>query len=255
MSLISERPRRVGIVDELRGLFILLMVFYHGMYDLVEIFGLDLPFFYSLPMRFLQTLIAGNFVILSGMVCHYSHNNLKRGAYAFGFGMILTVVTTVVMPSQIVMFGILHLLGSCMMLFALLKPLLIKIPTILGAPFFILLFILTLYVPRGMLGYPPFAVALPQSLYTAGYLFPFGFPSPAFFSSDYFPLIPWLFLFLAGSYLGIYGRRGELPEFCYRKHIPWLAKVGSYTIWIYLLHQPVLYGVFSIIFKLSQFRL
>ena len=39
-----------------------------------------------------------------------------------------------------------------------------------------------------------------------------------------------------------------MPAFFYRKHLPPLAFVGRYTIWIYLLHQPVLMGICMLFF-------
>lgn len=240
--------KRIHLLDEFRGFVILLMVFYHGAYDLVMIFEVDFPFFFSPFMHYLQVFIAGTFIILSGAACRFSRNNLKRGAAAFGLGMVLTVTTALFMPSQIVCFGILHLLGSCMILFALLRPVLEKIPALVGTLLFVLMQIFTVYVPYGQLGYPPLSIKLPSALYEVGYLFPLGFPSPQFFSSDYFPLIPWLFLFLAGSYVGVFFQRGLAPKSAYRCHLPLLAKIGRNTIWIYLLHQPILYGVLWVIF-------
>ena len=49
--------RRVPLLDELRGLVILLMVFYHAAYDLVYIFGVNWPFFSS-PLMALNSCSA-----------------------------------------------------------------------------------------------------------------------------------------------------------------------------------------------------
>lgn len=252
MSFNRGAAKRVPLLDEFRGLVILLMVFYHGAYDLVSIFGVDFPFFYSPFMNYLQVFTAGTFILVSGIACRFSRSNLKRGALAFGLGLAFTAVTALVMPSQLVMFGVLHLLGSCMMLFALLEPLLdrIRCPA-LGVALCVALQALLLHVPYGQLGYPPFAVALPRALYDAKVLFWLGFPSATFYSSDYFPLIPWLFLFLAGSYLGVYFKNGSAPRFAYESHCKPLAAVGRRTIWIYLLHQPIIFGVLWVFFKLT----
>jgi uncharacterized membrane protein len=241
--LAQKTTRRVLLADEWRGLVILLMVFYHGVYDMVEIFGIDFPLFYSRWAHFLQVFIAGSFIILSGMCCRFSRNNLKRGALTFALGMVLTSITFFVLPSQIVRFGVLHLLGSAMFLFGLLRPLLDRIPTDWGAPLFGAIFLLVVRVPYREIGVPPFVTALPDALYTHSGLFWLGFPAAGFYSSDYFPLIPWLFLFLAGSYLGSYANEGRLPQAAYKSRFPWLAAVGQHTIWIYMFHQPVLYGL------------
>ncbi len=242
--------RRVQMADEWRGLVILLMVFYHGLYDLVVIFGVDFPWFWTKWAHFLQLFIAGSFIILSGMCCHFSRNNLKRGAIAFGLGLLMTLATWIALPSQVIRFGVLHLLGASMMLFALLRPILNKLPTDLGAPLLVFLFVLVDKVPYHQLGIGPLTIQLPDSLYQSSWLFWLGFPRADFFSADYFPLIPWLFLFLAGSFLGRYAAEGRLPQGAYKSRLPWLAAVGRHTIWIYLLHQPVLYYGFLLLFNL-----
>lgn len=241
-------PKRVALLDELRGLFILLMVFYHGCYNLAEIFRLDFPFFYSWPMRFLQLLIAGDFIFISGAVSRYSRSNLKRGLQIFGCGMVLTVVTAFVLPSQIVMFGVLHLLGFSMVVFALTRKLLDRLHPTVGLLACTALFLGTYFVASGYIGFPPLAAPLPPGLYSTPFLFWLGFPGPGFYSSDYFAVFPWLFFFLAGSYCGVFLKAGRFPAWVYRPHVPWLSRVGRHTLIIYMLHQPVLYGVMSLIF-------
>ncbi|MEM1485246.1 heparan-alpha-glucosaminide N-acetyltransferase [Oscillospiraceae bacterium PP1C4] len=252
MSSSSGTLRRIVLLDELRGLAILLMVFYHACYDIVYIFGVDFPFFNTPFMHYLQVFIASNFVIISGISCRFSHSNLKRGAFAFSFGLLLTAFTLIFIPSQAVLFGVLHLLGAGMMLFALCRPLLDRLHPLVGTLLFVLLFRFTLYVPYGMLGYPPLAINLPTSLYEAGYLFALGFPAPSFFSSDYFPLVPWLFLFFAGSCLGVYFKEGRCPELFYNPRIPAFSVVGRYSMWIYLFHQPITYGILWVIFSVIR---
>lgn len=246
----NTSSRRVLALDELRGLLILLMVFYHAAYDVAVIFGANFPFFFSRPMEWLQSFIACGFIILSGISARFSRNNLRHGALVLGLGLLLSLVTLLVMPDQRVLFGILHFLGCAMLLFALCQKLLDKIPVWLGAPLFVALFVLTLYVPRGLLGYPPFAVPLPDALYQSAWLFPLGLPAAGFFSSDYFPLIPNLFLFFGASYIGVYARRGQIPATLYRSRLPVLAWVGRRTIWIYMAHQPVVYGALWLWFSL-----
>ena len=108
---------------------------------------------------------------------------------------------------------------------------------------------LTWNVQNGFIGIGGlFEWYLPQKAYDVGVLFPFGLYNSSFESSDYFPLFPWLFLFLAGSFFGIWAKNGSLPKFFYPVHIRWLAAVGRNTIWIYLLHQPVVFLIFSLIF-------
>lgn len=248
MTAQSSPSRRVHLVDEFRGLVILLMVFYHAAYDLVYIFNVNFPLFHSPLMHYLQVFISGTFIIVSGISCRFSRNNLKRGLIALGLGIGFTLVTWLFMPDQIIKFGVLHLLGSCMILYALLEKLLNKLQPIVGAVICVLLQLFTLHLPHGYLGLSAFPIKLPVSLYQTGFLFWLGLPAKTFYSSDYFPLIPWSFLFLAGSFAGVYLKNNTAPDFFYRQHIPFLSKVGKHTLWIYLLHQPITYGLFMLIF-------
>ena len=223
------KGRRVILADEWRGLVLLLMVFYHGCYDLVALFGVPLSWFYTGLGHTFQQFICISFILISGLCCRFSRSNLKRGAVAFGLAMALTLGTLIATPQVAIWFGVLHLLGVSMMLYPLLRPALDRLPRDVG------------------LG--PWRAALPAALYQIPWLAWLGFPGPGFSSGDYFPLIPWLLLFLAGSFLGRRAQAGDLPNFCYRSHLPWLAAVGRASIWIYMLHQPVLYGALWLYFR------
>lgn len=72
----------------------------------------------------------------------------------------------------------------------------------------------------------------------------FGFYPDWFYSTDYFGLLPWLFLFWAGYYLHkAVGRRRMEP--LRRSVCPALGWMGRHSLLLYLLHQPVIYGVLS----------
>lgn len=256
MAAETKRKDRVALLDELRGFAIICMVVYHALFDLNFIFGVRVPIFFDEWFDVVQTVFAGLFIFISGTVCRYSQNNLKRGVQCFFFGMILTFVTPF-FNEYTIYFGILHFLGIAMMIFGLTEKILDHLPATVGIIIFGLLFAFTCYVKKdykmdvgGFIGLPGlFEWNLPDKLYKVGVLFPLGFNSKSFASLDYFPMLPWLFLFLAGSYFGIWAKNGTLPNFFYPVHIKWLATVGRYTIWIYMLHQPIVYLIFSLIFR------
>ena len=231
--LLQSQSKRVALLDELRGLFILLMVFYHGCYNLAE--------------------IAGDFIFISGCVSRYSRSNLKRGLQIFSCGMVLTIVTAFVIPSQIILFGVLHLLGFSMVFFALTRKWLDRIHPTFGMFLCMLLFLSTYFISSGWIGFSPFAAPLPAQWYSVKFLFWLGIPGPGFFSSDYFSIFPWLFFFLAGTFCGVFFKENKLPDWVYRPHVPWLSRVGRHTLIIYLLHQPVLYGSMMLISYVGGF--
>lgn len=249
MGDLKSNSKRVGLLDEIRGFAIICMVIYHAMYDLKYIFGVDVPIFFDWWFNIIRDIFAGTFIFISGAVCRYSKNNIKRGVQCFFLGMLITFVTPF-FGSAPVLFGILHFLGISMMIFGLTEKLLDNIPALVGFIVFAILFVLTWNVQYGFIGIGGlFEWHLPQKAYEVGVFFPFGMYNSGFLSPDYFPLFPWLFLFLAGSCFGVWAKSGALPKFFYPVHIKWLAAVGRNTIWIYLLHQPVVYLIFSLIFR------
>ena len=243
----SKGSARVGFFDELRGFAILCMVVYHAMYDLRYIYGFNVPIFFESWFDVIRDIFAGTFMFISGAVCRYSSNNIKRGVQCFFIGMVMTFVLPF-FTSGTILFGILHFMGICMMIYGLCEKALDKLPAIVGIILCVFLFLFTMNVSAGYFGIGNIAFHIPQKAYDVGVLFPFGIKNSSFRSEDYFPLFPWMFVFLAGSYFGVYAKNGSLPAWMYRTHVKWLATVGRYTIWIYILHQPIMYFIFSLIF-------
>lgn len=248
-----DAPRRVLLLDEVRGLCILLMVAYHGAYDLVYIFKVNFPLFHHWLLSIAQPVVAGIFIFISGIACRYSRSNVRRGCIALGLGLAMTAATLLFVPEQAIYFGILHFLGTCMVLFGLLRPLLDRLPPPAGTFFCALLFCLTLPVGAGYIGFGGLRLLqLPPALYGARLLFPLGFAGADFASADYFPLLPWLFVFLGGAYTGVRFLQGRMPGLFYRGHSRFLAVTGRHTLIIYVLHQPVLYTLFSLLAYLMR---
>ena len=249
----SASTKRVGLIDELRGIVILGVVVYHLLYDLTGMYGFDIPLFYSSWVDIVRDAGAGMFIFISGAMCRFSRNNLRRGAACLAVALGLSLVSYLMMPDQFIAFGILHNLGASMLLYWLLRPLLERIPWLLGLLVMAALFVMTLSVGRGTIGLPGlFNAAIPDTLYQTKFLFPFGLPDAAFQSADYYPLLPWFFLFLAGSYLGAPLRAGSFPEGVYDTRFRSLAFLGKHTLIIYLAHQPIILGALEVIFRLKE---
>lgn len=239
----GTESKRFYFIDTWRGLCIIHMVIYHLLYDLVELFDVSIPWFWSWGFQTLRDFFAGGFIFLAGVSCFLSRNNLKRGIQVFGLGLLLSAVTFLLMPSQFIAFGILHLLGSCMILFAIFEKWLKKIHNLWWIVLFFVLFLLLSRVPYGKIGYFGLEITMPPSLYRTNFLFPVGLPSSSFSSSDYYPLIPWLFVFLSGTVFGNKLKKKELPQFIYGVNKNVVATLGSHSLVIYLVHQPLIYGV------------
>lgn len=241
--------KRYLILDEIRGLAFLNMIVYHTCWDLVNIFGLDWAWFDSSAAYVWQQGICWTFIFLSGFCLPLGKRTLKRGLTVFAGGLIITVVTLIFMYDDRVIFGVLTLIGSCMLLVTLLEPLLKKCPPALGFTVSFLLFLLTRKINSGYLGFGDLKLfVLPKGLYQNLLTTFFGFQAPGFYSSDYFSLIPWVFLFLAGFYLYALAKRWDWLQYLTEGRLKPLQILGQHSLPIYMIHQVILYGVLSVIF-------
>lgn len=236
---------RIHFLDETRGAAIVLMVLFHLFYSMAYIFGLVSGYKLLMIMMPIEPFIAGTFIFCSGFSARLSHSNMQRGVKLLAIALAITVITAVAMPDIVILFGVLHFLALAMIIFALIKPALDKVPLWLGITLCSLLFVLLYKLPQGEIGVLGLCTffKLPPEMYSVYWLFPFGFPTASFASSDYFPLLPWIFLFLLGSFLSTPPVINRLPKFMYKKQIPPLCFLGRHSLVIYVVHQPVIIGL------------
>ena len=180
----AQKPRRVILFDELRGVMILSMLAYHICYDLAEVVRLpSMGWFYSDAAGWWQLSICGTFILISGACCFYSKNNLKRGLRLFLLGMLFTLVTALIVPDLLIVFGLLHFLGIVVLLAVPLKRLFELIPPVWGMVVSLLLFWLFYHVQSGWIGLTPqLSLRVPDVFYQSNWLFPFGFHNSSFHS-------------------------------------------------------------------------
>ena len=236
--------KRVGIVDETRGIAVISMVIYHLYFDLVYFYGVNMGVLIDTIFDWWQPLIAGTFIFVSGISANYSKNNFKRGVICFFVGMGFTFATAFITHH-----APMHFLGISMMIYGFIGKFTSRIPWIIGLILFALLYFLTINVPDGYIGYNwLFRIDMPYSLYEARLLFPLGFPSASFSSLDYFPLLPHFLLFMAGTSLGVLFRSGRAAKGMYMTRFSGLAFIGRHALLIYILHQPVVV-ILELVFK------
>lgn len=248
-----DLDRRIRLFDALRGLALVNMIVYHGVYDWVSVFGRSAAWFTRTDYaRGWQQAICWTFLLVAGAVFFYGRRPLRRGALVFGCGMLLTAVTLLVMPSERILFGVLHLIGAAILLTALLRRALERIPALPGALGSFALFLLLRGVPRGVIGIGAFFAALPRGLYQSSVLFPLGFPGPGFYSADYFPVVPWLFLFWTGMFLWRFLRPRAEELLRGKKICRPLEWFGRHSLILYLLHQPALMVIVFLLTRLAD---
>lgn len=251
----GKKERRLYLLDALRGLTLLSMIAYHGMFDLVEIYRVPVSWFFRTPGYVWQQSICWTFILLSGFCWRLGSAPWKRGLLISGGGVLITVVTHVFMPSERILFGILSFTGAAMLALIPLSKVLARIPASAGFLASGLLFFLTRNVNQGYFGFESLIVGrVPSGLYQGLFMTALGFPEAGFFSGDYFSFFPWIFLYLCGYFLyGILMERQEVKQFLHRRTVSVLEWIGKHSFWIYLLHQPVLMLVLECIFSWIDF--
>ena len=236
------KRERIWELDAFRGICILCVVAVHLIFDLQYFAGLD----FTTPRWFDFIQINGGvlFIILSGICVTLGHRFLKRGLIVFGAGMLITLVTIIMYKigvadkDIIIYFGVLHLLGVCMLLYGLLR----KLPT------WLLVIIENILVIAGYWLMNSGITSRGACVWDL--LIIVGVTPPHFVTSDYFPLLPFLGWFILGIVLGrtLYEKQQTLfPRFPYKSWpVRALSFIGRHSIWIYLLHQPVISGILAL---------
>ncbi len=236
----AKKGGRIYFLDEVRALALIGMIIYHAAYDLYVLFGLDFDF-YSPGWDTFQMAICCTFIVIAGISSRLTKNALKHGIVVFGCGMLMTLGTYFFMPGQVIWFGVLHFLGASMIIYYLFRKSVKKAPAILSAIISFAVFLGLYGLPSGSIFFGN--VEVPANLYFSKYLAVIGLPGNGFRSADYFPLLPWFFLFLTGCFIGKYFKERKIPDFMMNKHSDFLCKIGSNTLVIYILHQPIIYAL------------
>lgn len=239
---------RYHTLDTLRGANVISMVCYHAIWDAVNMFHQRLFWFPSLFSFLWQQSICIGFILLSGFCWSMGHKKWKRGLLVFLFGILITVITWTVTPQQRILFGVLTLLGSCMLILIPLEQKLKRISPFLGGIVSLSLFILFRNINDGYLGIGSWIlIRLPKWLYRGMFSTYLGFKDPEFYSADYFSIFPWIFLFLTGYFLYEMMRKKEKLWIVKGKERGILDVLGRYSLFIYLVHQPLIFGTLSIL--------
>ncbi len=252
----SPVKKRIVLIDNLRGLAIIYMVFFHFVYDMAYLleteWGRNAYAFHSQIVIF----DTASFILLAGVSSAFSRSNVKRGGRLLAIGILFTLVTAFVFPGQAIYFGILQLLGSCMVLYGAFEERLRKCPAVVMLPVCAAVFALTYHIQRGYIGFGGlFQVDLPPELLQNNQLYPYGILKGGFASVDYEPLLPWFFLYFGGTYIGgfLVKRRDRLPGWCYADPLPPLSLLGQHSLLIYILHQPIILAVVYLIKAIMEF--
>lgn len=249
----AEKRRRIHMLDEIRGFAILCMIVHHAFLDVGDVLELNWGYAVFDALCIVQPIFWAIFIVISGICSRLSRNTIKRGVLVLCCAGAVTLVTAVLMPlfgfvKAEIYFGILHCLGTCMVITGLLMPLIKRINYKVGAVVSLLLFLFFYGIDGRTLCFG--LIELPAFLYQNDFFAPIGLLSTSFYSADYFPIIPWLFMFLFGAFFGRIAADEALPETMYKKRSGFLSLVGRNSLWVYLAHQPIIYGVMLVIYAI-----
>jgi uncharacterized membrane protein len=242
--VVERPPGRIAAIDVARGLALLGMAVYHLSWDLAY-FGFappNLP--YSPGMRVFSHVVASAFLGLVGVSLAIAHRGgprwgafLRRLAIVAGAAALVSVATLLMAPDETIWFGILHCIFAASLLAA----------PLLRAPAWVALVAggVALAAPR-LLASPAFN---PPALVWLG----LGTEDPS--TLDWRPLLPWAGVTLIG--LGL--TRLALPRLLASRLARWrprapgrvVAFAGRHSLAIYLVHQPILFGLLFVGAQLS----
>ena len=223
--------KRLELLDLWRSLAFFTMLLYHGLYDLCRAGLAPETLLAGAAANTLRLFTCCSFILLAGISSRFSSDNRRRGAVIIGAGVL--VMAASVLVGNPVLFGILQLLGVNAALYGFYGPRLAR------------------RVSDRLLLWSSLALFFLTWLWTASvqvqarWLWPLGFLYDGFYSADFYPILPWSFLFLAGTALGGFCRRarGKRIEVSVPAALCW---PGRHSLLLYLLHQPVLYGLLAL---------
>ena len=227
----ASKSNRIWEIDAIRGLCIPGMIMIHLIYDVVNLYGFihwPYPAWYSLFKNNYGAL----FLLISGISVTLGTRSIRRGLTVFACGMIVSAVTVgmyfIGMAGRgiLIYFGVLHCLGTCMLLWPVFRKCSPRQLLLAG-------------IPLVLIGW-----WLRDQSWNMPLLMPLGFTFPGFSSSDYFPLMPNLGYFLLGAAFGrtFYAEKQTLLPHINEQMplIRFFSWMGRNSLMIYLLHQPIL---------------
>lgn len=276
-ALIEKKHERVGKngrprfseLDFIRGICVLLMIFDHIMLDLWYVFdgtkvGMAAERFELSSFRlFWHWTVIIVFLLLCGISCSLSRSNFKRGLICFAAGCFLSWGTWMLETTSygsdtgvFIVFGVLHMLGASILLFALFDFIAKKLEKLIGRTARILPALMGLIL--GIIYFTCiFSYAKGEFFFGKEYtgnlgLFPalIGFETEVS-SADWFPILPYACVVLLGSLIGefVYRKRTAplVPLFDKKPFAP-VVFVGRHALVFYLLHQIVVGAFLGIVY-------
>ncbi len=235
---------RYQLVDILRGVAIALMVWFHFSWDLRHFGYAGFDFYHDPFWLNLRTLIVSLFLLLVGVSLVLAsrggmnwHRYFRRLGLLVLFAVAITVVSHFTSPRRVIVFGILHFIAFA---------------SVAALPF-LRFYWLTLFVGIALV---VLDTRFSHPLFNQPWLHWIGLMTHKPITEDYVPVIPWLGVVLIGIFIGHSLFRWKALAFVQRWQSPapparLLALSGRHSLAIYVVHQPLLFGLFAAIGALT----
>lgn len=236
----ENEKKRINLIDAIRGLAVVDMVLFHFVYDIFVIFLEQPRWPYTFPVPLWQRTICITFIFISGFSFFLAKSHMKQAIRLIGTGVLITLFTYFFIPSLVIYYGIIFFLGVAALITAGLHKVLKGRFAVWGLLVSLILFVVFYSVSSGTLNLFFTQIQLPESLYSTSWLVFLGFPNEGFYSSDYFGVLPWIFMYFAG-YFAYNILKDKISIFYLR--IPFLEFFGRHSYIIYLVHQPICFIV------------
>ena len=240
--MVKKSLIRFWEIDFLRGIAVILMIFFHFLYDL-NYFGIIALRLYKGYFLIYVYLVGIIFFTLVGISLTLSYSKVKdkltnnelktkfvsRGLRIFGLGILISLISYIFLKEGYILFGVLHCIG---------------LSIILSYPFikyryFNLLLGLLLFVA---------GLVLKNLSFNFYWLFWIGFIPENFYTIDYYPILPWLGVILIGIFFGnmLYfqnKRKFDLVDLSNFKIVSLFTYLGKHSLIVYFIHQPILLSI------------
>lgn len=240
---------RYHLIDTLRGFALINMFVYHALWSMANIFHYKISWFPSFHTYLWQQSGASLFIILSGFCWALSKKHLKRSLVVLSCALFIFICTYFFSKSSVITFGILSFIGSAMLIMLPLAKMLRYIPPYCGFLLSIVLFFTFKNIAHGCIGFMNWQYTLPPDLYANNLTAYIGLPPQSFHSADYFPLLPWIFMYTAGYFIYYCIQKSISKNNIFKFKCKPLSLLGRHSLAAYLIHQPVIIVFLWICFK------
>ena len=220
---------RVYEIDVLRGFAIVLMVIFHFSYDLTIFRYVQIDFLNDPYWITFRVIIVSIFLSMVGMSLYISYHKkihigklIRRSKILILASLVISIGTYLTFPNQWIFFGIIHFV----LIASIIGVFFVRIPFIA-----LIVGIVIIYLSYMDLIHLNFLMEWVRDILKLPYQ-----------TMDLVPLFPWIGVVFIGIYLQYKNLFGF--KFYKSKTKDILSYLGKYSLFIYLIHQPILFGGF-----------